>query len=108
MAASLPTARVAPLIALAVLTALERYLAVRVALDARLFDRLADGSLGDLQCLDGALQRVLAVPASKAGRALASRIAGTRRLARLHLAAVAALVATAGVSVVVAAAAFHH
>ena len=95
VAASLPVPRVAVLIGLAVLAALERYLAVRVAIDARLFDRLADGRLGDLPRLDGALQRVLAVPASKAGRALAPRIAGARRLARLHLAAVGALVAAA-------------
>lgn len=71
--------------ALAVLVPLvvaERYAAWRVALDARLFDRLANGELPDLAELDGALQHVFAVPATKAGRALPERIAGARRLLR--------------------------
>jgi hypothetical protein len=73
-----------PIVLLVPLAVAERYLAVRVALDARLFDRLAVGSLGTLDDLDAGLQQVLAVPAAKAGRPLAPRIAGARRLHRLH------------------------
>ena len=74
-----------PIVLLVPLAVAERYLAVRVALDARLFDRLAVGSLGTLDDLDAGLQQVLAVPAAKAGRPLAPRIAGARRLHRLHI-----------------------
>lgn len=73
-----------PILLLMPLAVAERYLAVRVALDARLFDRLAVGSLATLDDLDAGLQQVLAVPAAKAGRPLAPRIAGARRLHRLH------------------------
>lgn len=73
-----------PIVLLVPLAVAERYLAVRVALDARLFDRLAVGSLATLDDLDAGLQQVLAVPAAKAGRPLAPRIAGARRLHRLH------------------------
>lgn len=69
----------------------ERFLAVRVALDARLFDRLARGEL-ELPHLDAALRTVLEVPASKAGRAVAPRIAGALRLYRWHAWTAAALV----------------
>lgn len=77
-----------PIVLLVPLAVAERYLAVRVALDARLFDRLAVGSLATLDDLDAGLQQVLAVPAAKAGRPLAPRIAGARRLHRLHTATV--------------------
>ena len=90
-AAALSAPRPAGLIALAALALAERWLAGRVALDARLFDRLAAGGLS-LGGLDGALRRVLAVPAAKARRPLAPRIAGAKRLAGLHLAAVGLLV----------------
>ena len=91
-AAALPAPRLAWLVALAALALLERWLAGRVALDARLFDGLAAGGLS-LDGLDAALRRVLAVPAGKMRRPLAPRIAGARRLAALHLAAVGLLVA---------------
>ena len=91
-AAALPVPRLPWLIALAALTLLERWLSGRVALDARLFDRLAAGGLS-LDGLDGALRRVLAVPTADARRPLAPRIAGAKRLAALHLAAVGLLVA---------------
>ena len=73
-----------PIVLLVPLAIAERYLAVRVALDARLFDRLAVGSLATLDDLDAGLKQVLSVPAAKAGRPLAPRIAGARRLHRLH------------------------
>lgn len=70
----------------------ERVLAVRVALDARLFDRLADGRLEHLGQLDAGLHGVLRVPTAKAGRPLAPRIAGAMRLYRWHACACAAMV----------------
>ncbi|MCW7537531.1 hypothetical protein OOT46_06655 [Aquabacterium sp. A7-Y] len=76
----------------------ERYLAVRLSLDQRLFERLALGSLPGLAALDGSLTRLFALPEAKAGRLLAARFAGTRRLWRLHLASVLALAALAAVA----------
>ncbi len=73
------------LAALFVLALIECYLSVRVALDARLFDRLADATLPSLQDLDNALLQVFVVRGHKAGRALAPRIAGARRLYRWQL-----------------------
>lgn len=81
-----------PLVATALLLLLvERYLALRVALDARLFDDLAGGRCADLATLDRALQQVLAVPAAKGGRSLHARIGGAQRLLGLHALATAAL-----------------
>jgi hypothetical protein len=75
----------------------ERYLARRVDLDARLFDRLACGEL-TLDALDAGLQQVLRVDPEKAGRAVALRIAGAQRLHRWHLAAFGVLTAAAVLS----------
>lgn len=76
-----------PLLLLAALLLAERYLALRLAFDERLFARLAEGaSLADLAALDSGLQQVLALPAAKAGRPLPERIAGARRLHRRHMA----------------------
>jgi hypothetical protein len=92
----------APLVAagLATLVAvlLERYLAIRVALDARLLHRLTQGAaagLPGLAALDGGLQRVLSRRPADPPRELAARLAGARRLHRLHLAAVALVLAGA-------------
>ena len=84
-----------PVLLLVPLAIAERYLAVRVALDARLFHRLADGSLHTLAHLDAGLQQVLGVPPAKAGRPLHARIAGARQLYRWHAAAAALLVVLA-------------
>ena len=81
-----------PILLLVPLAIAERYLAVRVALDARLFDRLANGTLASLGDLDGGLQQVLAVSSAKAGRPLAPRIAGARRLYRWHTVTAALIV----------------
>lgn len=81
------------LIALLSLGMIERYLALRVALDSRLFGRLAQGYLPGLPALDTALQRVLSVSAAKAGRGLPARIAGARRLYRAQV--IATLLLTA-------------
>lgn len=73
----------------------ERYFALRVALDARLFDHLARGHVADLATLDRALQQVLQVPAAKAGRTIDARIAGARRLLRAQALAGLVLLAAA-------------
>lgn len=93
-AAGMPPSR-APgvLIAGLVLGLVERGLALRVQLDARLFDRLARAELATLSNLDHALQQVLAVSAAKAGRALPARIAGALRLYRLQVLATLSLCA---------------
>lgn len=70
----------------------ERYLALRLALDERLFDRLSQRlSHGDgahepaaLAELDQALASLGLAPPAKAGRPLPPRIAGTLRLLRWH------------------------
>ena len=84
-----------PIVVLVPLALAERYLAVRLALDARLFDRLAQGSLTHLADLDAGLQQVLAVSPAKAGRPLGARIAGARRLRRGHTITVALIVVLA-------------
>ncbi|ARN22438.1 hypothetical protein [Piscinibacter gummiphilus] len=81
-----------PVLLLVPLAVFERFLAVRVALDARLFDRLATGSLASLDDLDAGLRQTLSVPASKAGRPLAPRLAGARRLYRWQTVATALIV----------------
>lgn len=87
--------RVAPswpsAVAAVLLLFVERYFALRVALDARLFSDLAHGRCTDLPTLDRALQQVLHVPAAKGGRSLDERIHGAQRLLRLQLLATAGL-----------------
>jgi hypothetical protein len=68
---------------------------VRVALDARLFDRLATGTLASLDDLDAGLRQTLSVPAAKAGRPLDARIAGARRLYRWQTVATVLIVVLA-------------
>jgi hypothetical protein len=77
----------------------ERYLAVRVAIDAQLFAALAGTQAGaasiDLAALDEALSTLRMVPAQKqaqtqkSARALAARAEGAMRLVRWHTDAVA-------------------
>lgn len=83
----------AVLMALLGLFVAERYLAVRVLLDARLFDRLARGDLAGLGSLDAGLRGVLALGPEKAGRSLPPRIAGARRLYSAHAVVTLLLVA---------------
>ena len=84
-----------PVLLLVPLAFVERYLAVRVALDARLFDRLATGTLASLGDLDAGLRQTLSVPAAKAGRPLDARIAGARRLYRWQTVATVLIVVLA-------------
>lgn len=81
-----------PILLLVPLAVVERVLAVRVAFDARLFARLADGTLPGLPALDHGLQQVLGMPAGKAGRPLAPRMAGARRLYRWQVGVTVGLV----------------
>jgi hypothetical protein len=62
---------------------IEAFFAVRVALDADLFDDLAKGRL-DLDSLDTALERVGLASGQKVGRPLAARLDGARRLLRMQ------------------------
>lgn len=77
--------------AVALLGVLERYFALRLALDVGLFDGLASGHVASLSSLDGALQRLgLRRPpadgANKSGstRPLDDRVLGTRLLMQRH------------------------
>ncbi len=66
----------------------EIYLAARVGIDAALFQRLAAGADDpDWAVLDAALTRLGMLPAAKAGRPAAARIAGAARLLRWQIAA---------------------
>jgi hypothetical protein len=79
----------------------ERYLAIRLVIDARLFDDLARGTMPGLAALDQALAQLQLAPAGKAGRSLAQRTEGALRLVRWHTRAVGlqlALLAAAGVA----------
>jgi hypothetical protein len=59
----------------------ELYLAIRVGFDAALFGRLAEAAdLFDLARLDRTLSQLRLIPPAKAGRPMAARIAGARRL----------------------------
>jgi len=75
--------------AIAILGVLERYFAIRLRLDARLFDALASGRIDALQRLDHALARIGLRPAPAAERSLEDRVLGTRRLMSRHLLVVA-------------------
>lgn len=81
------------LIVLLVLGAIERCVALRVALDARLFDRLARGDVRGLPALDAALQQVLSVAAATPRRGVPARIAGAQRLYRAQVLATLLLAA---------------
>lgn len=87
----------APSVLLAILAVgmVERYLAMRVSLDARLFARLARADGLDLAALDASLQRVLSVSPAKSRRAMSARIAGARSLYKMQVAATLLLLALA-------------
>jgi hypothetical protein len=62
---------------------IETFFAMRVALDADLFDDLAGGRL-DLDSLDTAFERVGLASGERLGRPLAERLEGARRLLRVQ------------------------
>ncbi|WP_326535207.1 hypothetical protein [Pseudorhodoferax sp.] len=62
----------------------ERYLALRLRLDERLFDRLAQGGVESLAALDAALARLGLRSAAGVPRGLDERLLGTRRWMRRH------------------------
>lgn len=82
--------------ALVVLGLYGLYLAIRVGLDAALFRHLADG---DMAGFDAAMMRQGLLPAAKAGRPVADRIAGARGLLRRQ---VTALVGQLGFAIAIA------
>ncbi|RYX92807.1 MAG: hypothetical protein EOO28_20760 [Comamonadaceae bacterium] len=72
---------------------LERYFALRIRLDAGLFQGLADGAISSVGVLDASLEQLgLRKTNGTAGvqRSLDDRIRGARRLARRHALLVAA------------------
>lgn len=84
--------------AVALLGLLERYAAVRLAIDAGLFAQLARGGTG-LAGLDAALSELKMVAASGATRPLAPRLQGALGWARRHAALVAAQSLCAAIAV---------
>jgi hypothetical protein len=71
----------------------EGFLAARVGFDAALFRELGRGTLPGPAAMDGALLELGLIPAAKAGRPLAPRMAGARRLLRWQALAAAAQLA---------------
>ncbi|MDR1967619.1 MAG: hypothetical protein LBQ32_02855 [Burkholderiaceae bacterium] len=88
--ARLPTLAWLILLATALIALPERYLALRVRLDALLFARLAGGTLDTPEHIDHAFARLHLRPAASQPRALADRAVGARRLMLRHGALVAA------------------
>ncbi|MGO4391971.1 hypothetical protein AB4Z46_11515 [Variovorax sp. M-6] len=62
----------------------ERYLALRLHLDATLFEGLAHGAIATLPALDGALEKLGLRRAADATRPLPDRVLGTRQLMQRH------------------------
>jgi hypothetical protein len=85
-------------LAVAGLGVIERYVAVRLAIDTRLFGQLARPGL-DLAGLDAALSQLKMVPAAAGVRPLAPRLHGALAWARRHTMLVAAQAACAAVAV---------
>ena len=68
----------------------EMYFALRVAFDQALFNRIAGArEAPDFAVMDEALMRLGLMPASKAGRPVAARVAGASRLLQLQILAFA-------------------
>jgi hypothetical protein len=67
----------------------ERYLALRLRLDATLFEGLAQGVIATLPALDSALERLGFRQAAETPRPLADRVLGIRQLMQRHGIAVA-------------------
>lgn len=89
-----------PLLIVVAIGLLEAFLGARVAFDAGLFRALATGQvLPDLAALDRALLALRLMPAAKAGRPVAARVAGARRLMRWQAMALAAQVAVLGLGI---------
>lgn len=97
----------APVLVLVTVAGLaEAYLALRVGFDAALFHRLAgeakDGFL-NMPAFDAAMTRLGLLPGAKAGRPVAERCAGARRLLVAQGVALATQVALAVLGAVIAA-----
>jgi hypothetical protein len=87
---ALPTVPCMAFGAVAILGALERYVAFRLRLDRALFDDLARGAIASLDALDQALDRLgLRTAATTTARPLADRVQGTRHLLQRHAIVVA-------------------
>ncbi|MBT2321799.1 hypothetical protein J7E62_05415 [Variovorax paradoxus] len=62
----------------------ERYLALRLRLDAALFDGLANNAIATLPAMDSALERLGLRRGGDGSRPLADRVLGTRQLLQRH------------------------
>lgn len=81
---SLPSVSWGAYAAVALVGLLERYLALRIRLDAGLYEALAQDVIGSLASLDGALERLGLRRPADASRPLADRVRLARQLTQRH------------------------
>ncbi|MBO9516107.1 MAG: hypothetical protein J7549_18480 [Variovorax sp.] len=87
---SLPSVSWAAYAAVALMGLLERYLALRLRLDAGTYEALAQGTVSSLGSLDGTLERLGLRRAADEARPLADRVLLARQLMQRHGIAVTA------------------
>ncbi len=87
---SLPSVSWAAYAAVALMGLLERYLALRLRLDAGTYEALAQGTVGSLGSLDGTLEQLGLRRAADEARPLADRVLLARQLMQRHGIAVTA------------------
>lgn len=81
---SLPAVSWAAYAVVALVGLLERYLALRLRLDAGMYEALARGTIGSLAALDGTLERLGLRRTADAARPLADRVLVARQLMQRH------------------------
>jgi len=81
---SLPSVSWGAYAAVALVGLLERYLALRLHLDAGVYEALAQGAIGSLPSLDGTLERLGLRRGGDASRSLAERVLLARQLMQRH------------------------
>ncbi|MEJ8811811.1 hypothetical protein WKW77_12090 [Variovorax ureilyticus] len=86
---SLPSVSWAAYAVVALVGLLERYLALRLRLDAGMYEALARGAIGSLAALDGTLEGLGLRRTADASRPLADRVLLARQLMQRHSIAVA-------------------
>ena len=75
--------------AVAAIGLFERWLALRLRVDAQLFDDLGRGRIVSLAALDGVIERIGLQPAGDLPQRLDERVRGARQMMQLHMIAVA-------------------
>jgi hypothetical protein len=81
---SLPAVAWAAHAAVALVGLAERYLALRLRVDAAVFDALAQGTITSLPALDGALESLGLRRGAEVPRSLADRVVAARQLMQRH------------------------